>query len=57
MWIGGKYRAKEEEERAEAHHRELENVAYDLEGAREDQQNALAIAFARRPVVPWGHQP
>lgn len=55
MWVAGKHREKEQEERAKLSERDVENTAYDLEGAREDAQSHLAIAFASRPAVPWGY--
>jgi hypothetical protein len=57
QWIHGRYKAQQEEERAKEAENQLDEMHFDLEGAREDEQLRLAQAFAARPPgagIGWG---
>jgi len=57
QWIHGRYKAQQEEERAKEAEAQLDEMHFDLEGAREDEQLRLAQAFAARPPgagIGWG---
>jgi hypothetical protein len=57
QWIHGRYKAQQEDERAREAENRLDEMHFDLEGAREDEQLRLAQAFAARPAgtgLGWG---